>query len=92
MTRIWLFGEAEYETTETFKENAERLFHVSESCGYMIEVIETPKKNQLILDGADLEHIVLTFIKDKLISAVKEQWTDRTGHNELVGSENIVVQ
>jgi hypothetical protein len=49
--RLWLFGEAEYETTESFKQNSERLFDVAENCGYMIR----QGKTILELQGTDLD-------------------------------------
>lgn len=53
MTRIWLFGEAEWETNEDFEKNSKRLFDVSENCGYMIQ----QGKTKLILEGTDLDVI-----------------------------------
>ena len=51
--RLWLFGEAEYKTNESFKQNSERLFDVSENCGYMIR----QSKKRIDLLGTDLDVI-----------------------------------
>ena len=92
MTRTWLFGEAEYESTETFQENFDRLFHTAESCGYMIEVEDTKDgRKTMILDGSDLEHVRIKFVEDKVERINKWQFTDRKGYTELVGKEEIVV-
>lgn len=63
MSRLWLFGEAEYETSETFEQNFERLFDVSEACGYMIG---QPKHKlagvqTILIEGTDLDVIKVLF-------------------------------
>ncbi len=63
MTRLWLFGEAEYETSETFEENFKRLFDVSEACGYMIG---QPKHKlsdvqNILIEGTDLDVVKVLF-------------------------------
>ena len=63
MTRLWLFGEAEYETSETFEQNFERLFDVSEACGYMIG---NPKHKitgvqNILIEGTDLDVVKILF-------------------------------
>ena len=92
MTRTWLFGEAEYESTETFQENHDRLFHTAESCGYMIEV-EDHKNGikTMILDGSDMEQVRIKFIGDKVALILKWQYTDRRNITELVSKEEIVI-
>ena len=63
MTRLWLFGEAEYETSETFEQNFERLFDVSEACGYMIGQPThklTGVKN-ILIEGTDLDVVKILF-------------------------------
>ncbi len=93
MTRTWLFGEAEYESSETFEENYKRLFHCAESCGYMIEVEDTKDgRKTMILDGSDLEHVRIKFVGDKVERINKWQYTDRRNITELVSKEEIVVQ
>ncbi len=92
LTRTWLFGEAEYESTETFQENYDRLFGCCEACGYMIEVEETKdSRKTMILDGSDMEHIRIKFVGDKVERINKWQYTDRKGYTELIGKEEIVV-
>jgi len=92
LTRTWLFGEAEYESTETFQENYDRLFGCCEACGYMIESQKAKGgTTAIILDGADLEHVVIRFLGDKVIGITKRQYTDRTGDMKLYSREEIVV-
>ena len=92
MTRTWLFGEAEYESTETFQENYERLFRCCEACGYMIDVEKKDTEwKSMVLDGSDLEHVRIKFQGDKVIRITKWQYTDRTGEMELIGKEQLVV-
>ncbi len=63
MTRIWLFGEAEYETSESFEQNFDRLFKVSEACGYMIgqpnHKLESVQN--IIIEGTDLDVVKILF-------------------------------
>ncbi len=63
MTRLWLFGEAEYETSETFEENFKRLFDVSEACGYMIGQPKHKLKGvqQILIEGTDLDVVKVLF-------------------------------
>ena len=64
MSRIWLFGEAEYETSESFEENYKRLFDVSECCGYMItsnRQKKTPQNQVILLEGTDLDVVKVLF-------------------------------
>lgn len=93
MTRTWLFGEAEYESTETMKENFDRLFNCGEACGYMVHTKKYQNDTYAILiNGADLECVQIHFTAEKkLIAITKQQFTDRTGEMELVGLEEIVV-
>jgi hypothetical protein len=62
LVRTWLFGEAEYESTETYEENFKRLWKCGEDCGYM-----TYQKNYrngyhaILMDGGDEEHVRLLF-------------------------------
>ena len=92
MTRTWLFGEAEYESNENFHENFVRLFKTAEACGYMIEDKEGEGgTKQIVLDGSDLEHVVIRFLGDKVIGITKRQYTDRTGEMKLFSREEIVV-
>jgi len=96
MTRTWLFGEAEYESTENYRENFLRLFKCGEACGYMIEAkpysgVGSVMNRTLVLDGSDLEHVVLAFKGDELIKIFKRQYTDRTGKMELVSKEELVI-
>lgn len=66
MTRIWLFGEAEYETTETFEQNFKRLFKVSEACGYMIGQTHEKTHERILLEGTDLDVIKIVFARGSL--------------------------
>lgn len=96
MTRTWLFGEAEYESTENYRENFLRLFKCGEACGYMIEAKPHPGVSSLmdrtlVMDGSDLEHVVLAFKGDDLVKIYKRQYTDRTGKMELVSNEELVI-
>ena len=63
MTRLWLFGEAEYETSETFEENFKRLFDVSEACGYMIgqPKHKLPGVQNILIEGTDLDVVKVLF-------------------------------
>ncbi|MEK6829264.1 MAG: hypothetical protein AABY15_03990 [Nanoarchaeota archaeon] len=56
--KVWLFGEAEFETTETFQQNYERLFDVAEACGYMIS---KDNKCGILLVGSDNEEVRIQF-------------------------------
>ena len=72
--RLWLFGEAEYETNQTFKQNSERLFDVSEACGYMI----SQSKTRIQMQGTDLDVIEIklhTGEKSNMIIIMKSQTT-----------------
>ncbi len=93
MTRTWLFGEAEYESTENFKENFLRLFKCGEACGYMTEAKPNLSKGVnhriLVMDGSDLEHVEMFFDGDKLLKILKIQYTDRTGSMEVYSREEI---
>ncbi len=96
MTRTWLFGEAEYESTENYKENFIRLFKCGEACGYMIEAkpdknFRTKSDRILVMDGADLEHVEMFFEGDKLLIIHKTQYTDRTGEMEVISREELVI-
>jgi len=94
MTRTWLFGEAEYESTESIKENYDRLFYCAESCGYMIEIIKCKNGRTCIkLDGSDLEHIEMFFdAKNKIDYIEKVQYTDRNRNClEMVSKEELIV-
>ena len=91
MTRTWLFGEAEYESDETFQENYDRLFHTAESCGYMIGITGKGMNKNLVLDGSDLEHVVIKYFGSKPYRITKRQYTDRTGEMKLLSYEEIVV-
>ena len=92
MTRTWLFGEAEYESTENFQENFDRLFKTAEACGYMIEETGQGQSKNIVLDGSDLEHVVIKFFGSKPYKILKRQYTDRTGELELVSKGEIVIQ
>ena len=92
MTRTWLFGEAEYESTENFHENYKRLWDCGEACGYMVDVEKKSEEFQtIVIDGSDLEHVRIKFQGDKVLRITKWQYTDRTGEMELIGKEEIVV-
>jgi len=92
MTRTWLFGEAEYESTESFDENFKRLFHCAESCGYMIDAKEFKDDSKIIvLDGSDLENVHILFEGDLATTIIKTQRTDRTGKMEVLSEEKIVI-
>lgn len=92
MTRTWLFGEAEYESSETFQENYDRLWDCGEQCGYMVEVEKKDDEfKTIVIDGSDLEHVRIKFQGDKVLRINKWQYTDRTGEMELIGKEEIVV-
>lgn len=56
--RVWLFGEAEFETNESPEENYDRLFNVSEACGYMID---KDSKGGIMLVGSDNEEVRIQF-------------------------------
>ena len=75
MTRVWLFGEAEWETTEDFKKNSDRLFDVSENCGYMIQQgkLVLPRPNMFVGFGgvADVKFRGTVVPGDKLIILCK---------------------
>ena len=63
MTSIWLFGEAEYDTSKSFEENYQSLFDVSEACGYMIG---NPKHKitgvqNILIEGTDLDVVKILF-------------------------------
>lgn len=81
MSRIWLFGEAEFETSEDFEENYKRLFDVSEACGYMIakqRQKDTPQNQVILLEGTDLDVIKVLFsqgTKCNLLIISKNQTT-----------------
>lgn len=91
MTRTWLFGEAEYESTETMEENFKRLWKCGEACGYMVDTKKYDNETSAILiNGADLECVQIHYDKEqKLIAITKQQFTDRTGEMELLGVETI---
>lgn len=92
MTRTWLFGEAEYESSETFQQNADRLFNTAEACGYMINSREFKDGSKIIvLDGADLENVHIIFIGNRATSIIKTQKTDRTGKMEVLSEEKLVI-
>ena len=93
MTRTWLFGEAEYESTESFDENFKRLWDCGEACGYMVEVEKHNVTRVIVIDGADLEHVRITFEGDKVTKIKKWQYTDRDGEMELklVNEEQLVI-
>jgi len=94
MVRTWLFGEAEYESSEDFMQNYDRLFHCAEACGYMIEREKGSKFRVIVLDGSDMEHVRITFENDKKIATkiTKWQFTDRNPeHIELINKEILVV-
>ncbi|MEK0338038.1 MAG: hypothetical protein QQN41_11450 [Nitrosopumilus sp.] len=92
MTRTWLFGEAEYESTESFEENFKRLWDCGEACGYMVEVEKKDDEfKTIVIDGSDLEHVRIKFQGDKVIRIIKRQYTDRTGEIKLYSREEIVV-
>ncbi len=60
---LWLFGEAEYDTTKSFEENYQSLFDVSEACGYMIA---QPKHKlegvqNILIEGTDLDVVKILF-------------------------------
>ena len=63
MTRLWLFGEAEYETSETFEQNFARLFDVSEACGYMIGMPKHKLEGvqNILIEGTDLDVVKILF-------------------------------
>ena len=77
MTRTWLFGEAEYESTETFEENFKRLWDCGEQCGYM-----TYKKNYrngnhaILMDGGDEEHVRMLFNNKFEITKIEKKHFD----------------
>lgn len=91
--RTWLFGEAEYESSETFMENYLRLFNTAEACGYMIEREKGKKFQVIVIDGSDLEHVRITFLADTdhVSKITKWQYTDRSGEVELINKEEIHV-
>jgi len=91
MTRTWLFDE--YESTETMKENFDRLFDCREACGYMVHIKKYQNETSaIIIQGAHFECVQIHFDKNqKLIAITKQQFTDRTGEMKLVGVESIVV-
>jgi hypothetical protein len=93
LTRTWLFGEAEYESSETFEENYARLFKTAEACGYMIEKEVGRLFRVIVVDGSDLEHVRITFLNhtDELSKITKWQYTDRSGEMELINKEEINV-
>lgn len=72
--RVWLFGEAEFETIESPEENYDRLFNVAESCGYMID---KDSKGGILLVGSDNEEVRIQF--SPVLKIVKCQ-RDDNGH------------
>ena len=60
---LWLFGEAEYDTTKSFDENFKQLFKVSEACGYMISRPEHSLKGvqNILIEGTDLDVVKILF-------------------------------
>lgn len=92
MTRTWLFGEAEYESTETRQENFERLFNTAECCGYMVNTKNFRNGcSEITMEGSDLESVRMLFRGDKILSIKKVQMTDRNGKMELYSKEDLVV-
>ncbi len=59
MTEIWLFGEASWNTKQTGNQNFERLFKVSEACGYFIDY----QKNGFDMIGTDCDAIKIRFVE-----------------------------
>jgi len=72
--KVWLFGEAELETTDTLQQSYEKLFDVSENCGYMIQ-----RGHKVIkMMGSDNEGIEIFFEGNK--RHVRKCQYDDNGH------------
>ena len=92
MVRTWLFGEAEYESTETMEQNFKRLWDCGEACGYMVSTKKYENgTTAIILNGADLECVQIHYKDDKMVGITKQQWTDRKGEMELLESGAVAV-
>jgi len=91
MTRTWLFGEAEFESEESFEKNFRRLWNCGEACGYMVHTKKYDNDTKaIILQGSDLECVQIHYDKfDSVIAITKQQWTDRTGEMELIEVTSI---
>lgn len=74
--RTWLFGEAEWDSNESFDQNKSRLFDVAEACGYMID----SNNKDIIMQGNDGERIKITIefsqARGSFIKGMKAQFND----------------
>lgn len=88
-----MFGEAEYESNETMKQNMGRLWRTGEACGYIVSLEQGKNGTRYIfLQGADLEYVYIFYNEDgSLDKIIKHQLTDRNGKEEMVSQERIVV-
>ena len=76
--RTWLFGEAEWDSNETFDQNRLRLFDVAEACGYMIDTGKS--QSHVHMNGNDGESVKITIefsqARGHFIKIMKAQFGD----------------
>lgn len=95
MTETWLFGEMDLDLSKDIDTLEKKTRKIAEACGYAVERMEYPeiKLGILILQGADLERIIMVFNTDSRIVEFVDRWqyTDNTSDGSLVAISNDTI-